>query len=166
MKTHLQEKQSVFTVYIDSTIPSYLVSKPSRVPRRSEWQRITREFWDDKRFEFVLSDLVITEVSIGDRTQAVDRLKAIEGLPVVAVLELERSLAQQLIIGKAIPEVALADAVHVAVTAIQSIPYLATWNFAHLANPHTIPKIEQICREAGYSPPRIASPQTILEEFS
>ncbi len=88
MKTHPKERQSVFTVYVDSTIPSYLVSKPSRVPRKSKWQRITREFWDDKRFEFVLSDLVITEMSIGDRTQAVDRLKAIEGLPVVLVLGL------------------------------------------------------------------------------
>ena len=164
MITHLKEK--VYSVYIDATIPSYLVSRPSRVPRTSEWQRITREFWHDKRFEFVLSDLVITEISIGDRTQVVDRLKAIEGLAVVDVLDLERSFAQQLIIGKAIPEIALADAVHVAVTAIHVIPYLATWNFAHLANPHTIPKIERICREAGYSPPCIASPKAILEELS
>ena len=164
MRTHLKEK--AYSVYIDATIPSYLVSRPSRVPRTSEWQRITCEFWHDKRFEFVLSDLVITEISIGDRTQAVDRLKAIEGLAVVDVLDLERSFAQQLIIGKAIPEIALADAVHVAVTAIHVIPYLATWNFAHLANPHTIPKIERICREAGYSPPRIASPKAILEELS
>ena len=156
----------MFAVYIDSTIPSYLVSRPSRVARTSEWQRITREFWRDKRFEFVLSDLVITEISIGDRTQAVDRLKAIEGLAVVDVLDLERSFARQLVIGKAIPEIALADAVHVAVTAIHAIPYLATWNFAHLANPHTIPKIERICREAGYAPPRIASPKAILEELS
>ncbi len=82
------------------------------------------------------------------------------------VLDLERSFAQQLIIGKAIPETALADAVHVAVTAIHAIPYLATWNFAHLANPKTIPIIERVCREAGYSPPCIASPQAILEELS
>lgn len=109
-------KNKVYRVYVDSTIPSYLVSRPSRVPRAAEWQRITREFWHDKRFEFVLSDLVITEISIGDRTQVVDRLKAIEGLDVVDVLDLERSFAQQLIIGKAIPETALADAVHVAVT--------------------------------------------------
>jgi len=114
----------------------------------------------------VLSDLVITEISIGDRNQVVDRLRAIEGLAVVDVLDLERAFARQLIIGKAIPEIALADAVHVAVTAIHAIPYLATWNFAHLANPHTIPKIEQICREAGYPPPRIASPKAILEELS
>ncbi len=27
-------------------------------------------------------------------------------------------------------------------------------------------KIERICREAGYSPPRIESPKAILEELS
>ena len=35
-----------------------------------------------------------------------------------------------------------------------------------LANPRTRPKIEQVCRDAGYSPPRIESPKAILEELS
>ena len=153
-------------VYIDATIPSYLVSKPSRDSKTAEWQKITHEFWHDNRFEFILSDLVIAEISIGDRIQAADRLQAIENLIVVDALDLERSLARKLVAGKAIPEIALPDAIHVAVAAIHAIPYLVTWNFAHLANPHTKPKIEQICRDAGYAPPRIQSPKAILEELS
>ena len=74
--------------------------------------------------------------------------------------------AQRLIDGKAIPQVAFTDAVHVAVAARYLVPYLATWNFAHLANPRTLPKIEQICLNAGYQPPRIDSPEAILEELS
>ena len=35
----------------------------------------------------------------------------------------------------------------------------------YLANPRTRPKIEQICREAGYVPPYIGSPQAIMEEL-
>lgn len=162
MKVNAQEK--MHRVYIDSTIPSYLVSRTSRILQTAEWQRITREFWHDNRFEFILSDLVIAEISVGDRSQVVDRLQAVEGLTVVDALDLERAFAQKLVVGKAIPEVALPDAVHVAVTAIHAIPYLATWNFAHLANPRTRPKIEQICRDAGYSPPRIDTPKAILEE--
>lgn len=164
MKVNSQEDK--YLVYIDATIPSYLVSKPSRVPQTAEWQRITRDFWRDNRFEFILSDLVIAEISIGDRNQVADRLKAIEDLTVVDALDLERALARKLVAGKAIPEIALPDAVHVAVAAIHAIPYLVTWNFAHLANPHTKPKIEQICRDEGYSPPRIQSPKAILEELS
>ncbi len=45
-------------VYIDATIPSYLVSIPSRVPQIAEWQRITLDFWQDNQFEFILSDLI------------------------------------------------------------------------------------------------------------
>ena len=149
----IEPQENVYRVYIDSTIPSYLVSRPSRVLRTAKWQRITREFWHDYRFEFVLSDLVIAEISIGDRSQVEDRLHVVEDLTVVDALDLERAFAQQLVVGRAIPETALPDAVHVAVTAIHAIPYLATWNFAHLANPRTRPKIEQICREAGYVPP-------------
>ena len=164
MTTDSQEEKH--RVYIDATIPSYLVSKPSRVPQTAKWQKITRDFWRNNRFEFILSDLVIAEISIGDRNQVADRLKAIEGLTVVDALNLERALARELVAGKAIPEIALPDAIHVAVAAIHAIPYLVTWNFAHLANPHTRPKIEQICRDAGYAPPRIQSPKAILEELS
>ena len=64
---------------------------------------------------------------------------------------------------KAIPQKVFIDAVHVAALARNAVPYLATWNFKHLANPHTRPKIEQICRDAGYSPPYIDSPDMILE---
>lgn len=71
-----------------------------------------------------------------------------------------------LIYQKALPQGALTDAIHVAVAAIHAIPYLVTWNFAHLANPHTRPKIEKICRDADYAPPRIQSPKAILEELS
>lgn len=164
MATNSQE--TTCRVYIDATIPSYLVSKPSRDPKTAEWQKITHEFWHDNRFEFILSDLVIAEISIGDRNQAADRLQAIEGFTVVDALDLERALAQKLAATKAIPKIALPDAVHVAVAAIHAIPYLATWNFAHLANPHTKPKIEQVCRNTGYSPPCIQSPKAILEELS
>ena len=124
MTTDSQEDRH--RVYIDATIPSYLVSKPSRVPQTAEWQKITRDFWRDSRFEFILSDLVIAEISIGDRNQVADRLKAIQGLTVVDALDLERALARELVAGKAIPEIALPDAIHVAVAAIHAIPYLVT----------------------------------------
>ena len=70
MTTDSQENRH--RVYIDATIPSYLVSKPSRVPQTAEWQKITRDFWRDNRFEFILSDLVIAEISIGDRNQVAE----------------------------------------------------------------------------------------------
>ena len=153
-------------VYIDATIPSYLAAEPSTNPQTAERQRITRLFWSDDRFEFVLSDYVFDEISAGKRKRQVrKRVEAVKGLPRVIVHPLDLAFAKELIDEKALPKKALIDAVHVAVTARNAIPYLATWNFTHLANPHTRPKIEQVCINAGYSPPRIDSPDAILEEF-
>lgn len=153
-------------VYIDATIPSYLVSRPSRAVKTAERQRITRQFWQDTRFEFVLSNYVIAEISMGDSEQALHRQRAVEGLSLVIVQNSDRAFAQHLVDQGALPQIAFTDAVHIAVSAIRAIPYLATWNFAHLANPYTRPKIEQVCRNAGLAMPCIDTPATILEKLS
>ena len=157
--------KTVFQVYIDATIPSNLVARPSQDTKIAEWQKITREFWQDTRFEFILSDIVIDEISAGDKEQAASRLQAVEGFTVVVAAALEFELAGRLITQSAIPQSAFIDALHVAVAATHNIPYLATWNFAHLANAYTRPRIEHVCREAGYSVPRVDSPKVIMEEL-
>ena len=160
MKTRNEQHQ----VYIDATIPSYLVAPPSPDSKIAEWQRITRQFWQEPRFEFILSDAVVGEISLGDRNQAQARLRAVTGLTVLRVQDFDLRFAQHLVDRGALPQKAFTDAVHIAVAASHAIPYLATWNFTHLANPHTRLKIEQVCREAGYSPPRIDSPVVISQD--
>ncbi len=164
MTTNSQGK--VHRVYIDATIPSYLVSRPSRAAKTAERQRITREFWQDTRFEFILSNYVINEISMGNSVQAADRQQAVEDLSVVIVENTDRAFAQHLVDQGALPQVAFTDAVHIAVSVIRAIPYLATWNFAHLANPHTQPKIQQVCHDAGFSTPCIDTPEAIMEDIS
>ena len=158
-------EKKVHRIYIDAMIPSYLVAPLSSNPKIARWQKITREFWQDTRFEFILSDYVIDEISMGDRGRSERRLQAVAGFTVVIVQDLELELAEQLVIQQAIPENAFIDAVHVSVAAIHNTRYLATWNFTHLANSNTRSKIEQVCRDAGYSPPRIDTPEAILEEI-
>ncbi len=152
-------------VYIDATIPSYLVARQSNNPKIAEMQRVTYQFWSDDRFEFILSDYIIDEIEDGNKTQAAKRLQAIKGLPRLLVKKIDLDLAKRLITSKTMPEKAFIDAVHVAVAARNAIPYLATWNFRHLANPHTRPKIERICSNTGYTPPCIDTPKAILEKF-
>lgn len=161
----INSPKSAYQVYIDATIPSNLVARPSQDPKIAEWQRITREFWRDVRFEFILSDIVIDEISAGDKEQAADRLQVVEGFTVVVAATSEFEIAGHLIAQNAIPQSAFIDALHVAIAATHNIPYLATWNFAHLANAYTRPIIERVCREVGYSPPRVDSPKAIMEEL-
>ncbi|MGH7214742.1 MAG: hypothetical protein ACREIT_08260 [Tepidisphaeraceae bacterium] len=63
----------------------------------------------------------------------------------------------------ALPDKAATDAGHVAVAAVHGIDYLLTWNCRHIANAALRPKIEDVCRAAGYRPPVICTPDELLE---
>jgi len=50
-------------------------------------------------------------------------------------------VADQLIADHLLPEKALADARHVAVSTVFGVNYLLTWNCKHIANAETLPRI-------------------------
>jgi hypothetical protein len=62
-----------------------------------------------------------------------------------------------------LPEKAGIDALHISVAAVNGIQYLLTWNCKHIANPSLRPAIERLCRDMGYEPPVICTPQELLE---
>ena len=80
------------------------------------------------------------------------------------ISEKVETLAARLLAGAALPEKAKTDALHIAVAAVHGIDYLLTWNCTHIANAVMRPKIEQICRAAGYEPPIICTPIELMEE--
>ena len=55
------------------------------------------------------------------------------------------------------------DAYHISVAAIHGIEFLLTWNCKHIANPSLRPRIESVCRDMGFEPPVICTPQDFLE---
>ena len=73
-------------LYLETTIPSYLTSRPSRDLIVAGHQQITREWWEKRadKFNLYLSQLVIDEVSAGDPT-ASDRLKTLKDLPLLDI---------------------------------------------------------------------------------
>jgi predicted nucleic acid-binding protein len=71
-------------------------------------------------------------------------------------------LAARLLLETALPAKANADALHIAVAAANGIDYLLTWNCTHLANAFMIPRVEKICRAAGFEPPYICTPQELM----
>ena len=40
---------------------------------------------------------------------------------------------------------------------------LVTWNFRHIANAAMRGRIERVCRESGYEPPVICTPNELME---
>src|SRR5437588_9710250 len=70
------------TVYVETTIPSYLTAWPSRDLVRAAHQQITREWWARRdRFDLYASRLVVQECQGGDPEAAADRLAALAGIP-------------------------------------------------------------------------------------
>lgn len=153
------------TVYVETSVFSYLTARLSNDLRAMANQNTTAEWWETRRpnYSVFASDLVISEASRGHPEAAQRRLAAIADLPLLQVSENVRALAQALIESHVLPEKAEADAYHVAIAAVNGVAYLLTWNRTHIANAHTRPKIETTCRALGYEPPVICTPLELME---
>ena len=154
------------SVYIETTIPSYLTAWRSPGLVMAANQEATRSWWDTSRpkYELFISQLVTDEASSGDPEAAKRRLAIIDDLPELDISEQAEALAAQLLASAALPEKAKTDALHIAVATVHGIDYLLTWNCKHIANAALRPKIESVCRAAGYEPPIICTPLELMED--
>jgi hypothetical protein len=151
------------TVYVETTIPSYLTAWPSRDVVRAGEQQVTRDWWARRsEFDLRVSSLVLLECGAGDSDAAALRLAALDGMPVLAQTLEAETLADALLREVPLPAKAAADALHIAVAAVNGVAYLVTWNCTHIANAALRAKIESICRQMGYEPPVICTPKELL----
>jgi len=153
------------TVYVETTVPSYLTAWPSRDVVRAGEQQVTRDWWARRfTFELRVSSLVLLECGAGDADAASLRLAVLEGVPVLAQTVEAETLAETLLRDVPLPAKAAADALHIAVAAVNGVAYLLTWNCTHIANATLRPRIEALCRQSGYEPPVICTPRELLSE--
>jgi hypothetical protein len=64
----------------------------------------------------------------------------------------------------AVPREAEVDAAHIALAAVHGLEYLLTWNCKHIANADKRVAIEELCRQQGFEPPVICTPDELFEE--
>jgi predicted nucleic acid-binding protein len=155
----------VKSVYIETTVVSYFVARPSRDVIVAARQEASRELWPKlaSEYESFVSILVREEAGKGDEDQARQRLQAIQMFQVLDADDAARTLAMKIIEGRGIPAEYPEDAIHIAIAAVSGIDVLITWNFAHLNNPFTRMLVRQIVENAGYQCPEICSPDELLE---
>ena len=154
------------TVYIETSIVSYLTSRPSRDIRVAAWQEITTQWWEQERskYELFTSELVIAEAGGGDEEAARKRLDRLKDIPALAIDDATKRFAAQLIQDGGVPSEAQADALHIAVASVHGLDYLLTWNCRHIDNAATKPLIRSICAIVGYPCPEICTPLELLSE--
>jgi len=154
------------SVYIETSVPSYLTSKPSRDVQATAWQQTTIQWWEQEKAKYKLftSELVLAEAEAGDPNAAQRRMDALSDIPELGISDEAKDLAAQLVANGGIPAHAKADALHVATATVHGINYFLTWNCRHINNAAMKPIIRSICAVAGYTCPEICTPLELLSE--
>lgn len=153
-------------VYIETSVISYLASRPSRDVVIAAHQALTRQWWDERsgHFELVASALVEEEAGRGDASAAQARLVALDGIPMLGVDDRAVTLAEHLLANGLVPRESAADALHIALAGVNGIDYLLTWNHKHLANALLRTRIEIAVEDLGYAAPVICTPEELMGE--
>lgn len=152
------------SVYLETTIPSYLTAWRSPELSMAAKQQTTRQWWDERRkhFELYISDAVLLEASGGDSDAAKRRLEILDGIPVLNPLPEADEIALALVDRLALPDRALTDAAHIAICIVHGIDYLLTWNCTHIANATYQPVINDVCDDFGFAMPVICTPDQLM----
>ena len=154
------------TIYIETTIVSYLVANQSRNSLLAAHQQLTWQWWQDerRRYHCVTSREVLREASLGDAEMSRRRTEALAGLTVLAVDDSARELARAILAERLLPPAASSDAIHAIVAAQNRVNILLTWNCRHLANPHLLAKLRTFMATRGLVLPEICTPIEIVGE--
>ena len=151
------------TVYIETTIPSYLSAHRSHQEPMASHQQITQNWWDQERMRFRLysSIAVRAEISKGDASAAAKRLKTMLGIPELDVTAEVQPLADSIVQLLRLPQKAQMDATHVAFAIVHRMDYLLTWNCTHLANATLQKTLFEYCTYHHLHMPVICTPELL-----
>lgn len=153
-------------VYIETSIVSYLASRPSRDVVSAGRQQLTHNWWEMRRpvFDLVISEVVLKEARAGDSAAAARRMAFVVDLPLLDLTEEAGELAATLIERVPLPPQAAVDAAHIAVAAYHGVDFLLTWNVAHIANAALRRRVEDVCRAQGYQASILCTPDELMED--
>jgi hypothetical protein len=114
------------------------------------------------KFNLHVSELVVFEAGRGDAEAARARLDLIHGLPVLQINDTARSLAERIFRSTTLPDKAAADALHIALAAVNGMDFLLTWNCTHIANGVVLKIVNAVCQDNGYEPPIVCTPEELM----
>ncbi len=156
------------TVYIETSIVSYLRQRPSAQVVMAARQLLTHQWWhrDRANYDLVTSQYVVDEASIGDPILAAERLQSLDGIPLLPLDAEIETIANEIMSRAILPPKAAVDALHIAAVAFHRIEYLLTWNCRHIANAKILPRIHDVLNDLGIPIPMICTPEEMVDDDS
>ena len=160
-------KNEKMSVYIETSVISYLTSNMSRDLVIAAHQEISHTWWEKRRFNYHLfiSQVVMDEITAGDTSLAHVRKKLIEGIRLLPITEEMTKLAKHFVEKGILPQKSANDALHVAIAAICKIDFVLSWNCKHIANAEIEKAIWKACESLGYQAPSICTPLELLDRW-
>lgn len=154
------------TLYVETSIVSYLRSRPSAQVVAAARQLLTRKWWETERpnYELVTSQYVLDEAADGDTEVAASRLAALAGVPLLPVENAILAIADEILRQAILPRSASVDALHIAMVAHHQVDYLLTWNCSHIANARILPRVFNVLDGCGLPRPIICTPEELLTD--
>lgn len=153
------------SVYIETSVVSYLTARLARDVSIAADQRVTRTWWKQilPKCEGYVSEYVLAEIARGDAGAVARRIEAVH-----AMISLEGSaqieqLASVYWKAISIPTRARADAYHLATASFHRLDYLVSWNCTHIASGRVRRIVQEINGERGIPVPVICTPRELME---
>jgi hypothetical protein len=150
------------TVYLDTTVISAYWYEGQNVIAFGR-RIMTREWWDSERHEFAIwtSEITVAELEAGKYPRQKDACGMAYRIRLLPLNRDIRDFSNRLIEAGIVPDTKPGDAMQMAVASVHRIDYLLTWNYAHLANPHSQERLTRLCSESGYRAPDMVTAETI-----
>lgn len=154
------------TLYLETTIVSYLVGRPSTHILVLTHQQLTQKWWAEKRdaFTIYVAPPVIDEIAAGDPGLAQKRLEVVKGLALFEATPRVEELTANYYAELKLPTRALRDAAHLAFATVYAVDYLLTWNCRHLASAVVRRRLRAFNDRRGLPTPVICTPEELFED--
>ena len=153
------------TVFLETTIPSYLATWQNPQIVMAARQQITHDWWDKHRdkFDFFISQIVLDESAGSDPVASAKRLDILRDINVLEPPENVDQIVEALLNQVPLPENAANDALHIAIAVGNGVDYLLTWNCRHIANATLHARMVVVCESLGFELPTICTPEQLIE---
>jgi predicted nucleic acid-binding protein len=151
------------SIYLDSTIPSYLFDERDSIRTYIE---VTRKWWEEERdnFNLWISEESIIELSTGEYPNKGQLIACIEQIQVLLPDERVFEIAQVYLDNYLMPRTLSGDALHLAYASYYKLDFLLTWNCNHLANANKKQHIRIINARMNLNTPDIITPLELFTE--
>ncbi|NVM56442.1 MAG: type II toxin-antitoxin system VapC family toxin [Candidatus Helarchaeota archaeon] len=150
---------SKIKIYLDTSVISALFD--NRNPERQELTRIFFEKIDI--FDVYVSEVVFAEIDNLKDIDLKDKFKdVVIGFKILQIDEESRKLAKHYVKQGAIPSEYSEDALHIAISTLNEIDYLLSWNFRHIVKVKTRRIVNITNLSLGYPDLKIATPAELI----